>query len=173
MNSKPLNAKRVALNGILIAFTVIVLFFATVLPTSRLSLYALSSFFVSIVVVEFGIKNGCFFYIASSILALTVIPNKIGLLPYVIFFGAYGLVKFFIERLNKISIEYILKFVFFNISLLLGYFFAKQLFFQNINIKIPWWALVIALEIVFIIYDYVYTLFIQYYKTKIRKIIRM
>jgi len=173
LKNNSLTTKRVALSGILIALTVIVLFLATTLPTSRLSLYALSSFFISIVIIEYGIKNGWFFYLASLILTFIVIPNKIGLIPFVIFFGIYGLVKFYIERLNRIAVEYVLKVIFFNMSLVIGIFFVKEFFLESINIRIPLWAIIAVLEIVFVIYDYVYSLFIQYYKAKVRKIIGM
>ncbi|MGI6778322.1 MAG: hypothetical protein ACOX7R_10015 [Acetivibrionales bacterium] len=173
MNKDSKVVKRVALSGILLALTVIMLFLASTLPTSRLSFYALSSFFVSFIIIEFGAKYGFFFYFAALILALAVIPDKIGLIPFAIFFGIYGLVKFYIEKLNRIIVEYILKVVFFNICLAIGIIFIKEFFLGSISIKVPLWAIIAALEIAFIVYDCVYSLIIQYYKSRIRKSIGM
>lgn len=166
-------SKRISLNGILLALAVVSLFAATMLPTSRLSFYALSSFLISIVIIEFGIKTGWIFYISSCILTLIILPDKLGLLPYVFFFGIYGAIKFYIEKFENLIIEYILKMIFFNICMFLGLFFIKEFILSNIQIKFPIWIIIIALEVVFIIYDYVYTLFIQYYNLKLKRILKL
>jgi hypothetical protein len=166
-------SKKISLSGIMLAFVTVVLFAATTLPTSRLSLYALSSFLVSIIIIEFGVKSGWIFFIASSILTLIIIPDKLGLLPYAFFFGIYGIVKFHIEKLNNLIIEYFLKIVFFNICMFSGLFLIKEFLFSNLEIKFPIWVIIVAFEIIFIIYDYVYTLFIHYYNEKLKKILKI
>jgi len=173
MKSGLANTKRITLNGILIALTVVTLLFATVLPTSRLSLYALSSFYVSIVIVEYGIRNGWAFYFASGLLALIVIPDKIGLIPYAIFFGLYGIIKFYLEKISKIYVEYIVKLIYFNASLLITILLIREFFFSGIKVAFPWWTIVIALEIIFVLYDYVYTLFVRYYKNKLKRVLKI
>jgi hypothetical protein len=65
------------------------------------------------------------------------------------------------------------KIVFFNICMLSGLFLIKEFLFSNIEIKFPIWAIIVAFEIVFIIYDYVYTLFIHYYNEKLKKILKI
>jgi len=164
-----LKTKRVALNGILGAFAVICLVFAAVLPTNRISLYALSSFFVAVSIIESGVKSGWIFYAATSMLAFILVPNKLGIIPYVIFFGIYGIVKYYIEKLDKIVLEYVIKFVFFNICAGITALALRQLFSVDLTIALPWWAMAAALEIVFFLYDFVYTLFIRYYEEKLRK----
>lgn len=172
MNNNSIS-KKISLSGIMLALVVVILFAATTLPTSRLSLYTISSFFISILIIEFGVKAGWIFYISSCILTLIVLPDKLGLLPYIFFFGIYGMIKFYIERFNKLALEYILKIVFFNICLFSGLFFIKKFLFNGIEIKLPIWLMIIALEIIFIIYDYVYTLFIQYYNQKLKRILKI
>ncbi len=169
------SAKRIALSGILIALTVITLLFASVMPTGRLSLYALSSFFVSIIIVEYGVKWGWAFFAASSLAALAVIPVKIRTVPYIIFFGVYGIIKLYIEKLNNIVLEYILKLLYFNLCLAASVYLFKELFIQGAwtDLDFPWWIIVAGLEIIFLIYDYVYTLFIQYYRMRLKRIIKL
>lgn len=166
-------SKKISLNGIMLALIVVALFFATTLPTSRLSLYTISSFFVSIIIIEFGVKSGWIFFIASCILTLIVLPDKLGLLPYVFFFGIYGIIKFYIEKLNKLIIEYIFKIVFFNICMFSGLFLIKSFILSSVEIKFPLWIIVIALELIFIMYDYIFTLFIQYYNLKLKRILKL
>lgn len=160
---------KIALNGILGALAVISLFFATILPTNRLSFYALSSFFISIVIIENGIKYGWLFYMATALLAAVLVPDKLEIIPYVIFFGIYGIIKYHIEKINKLPVEYILKFAYFNLCLAAAILFIRQVFAESIKIALPWWLLIAAFEIVFLVYDVVYTMFISYYKNKLRK----
>jgi len=164
---------KMALSGILGALAVICLFLATVLPTSRLSFYALSSFFISIVIIETGTKAGWLFYIATSLLSVILVPNKLEIIPYVIFFGIYGIIKYHIEKINKLIVEYILKFTYFNLCMAAAVLFIRQVFIESIKIQLPWWLIIAAFEVVFLVYDLAYTMFIAYYKDKLRKRIRL
>lgn len=167
------NSKMLALSGILLALAVLLLFLATILPTNRLSLYALSSFFVSILVIEYGVKAAWLFYSASCLLGLIIVQNKPGLLPYVIFFGIYGIIKYYIEKINNIVIEYVIKIIYFNLCLAAAIFLVKELFLKEINVKLPWFIIIAAFELIFLVYDYVYTLFIKYYREKLKKLLKV
>lgn len=164
------NSKRLAVSGILLALTAVTLFVASIMPTSKLSLYALSSFFVSIIIMEFGIKAGWAFYVASCLLAFIAVRGSYtALIPFVLFFGVYGIIKHYIEKIRKLVIELFLKIVFFNITLAAGIIFVREFFFDPFKSRFPFWAVIIGLEIAFVVYDYVYSLFVQYYIDKIKK----
>lgn len=165
---KPFGTKNIALNGVLGALAVICLLLADVLPTSKISLYALSSFFVSVVITEGGIRAGWVFYAATALLGFIIVPDKISIVPYALFFGGYGIIKFYIEKLDRIVIEYILKLIFFNACAGIMLFAAGSLLDAGPVIAFSWWWLVIAGEIIFLVYDIVYTLFINYYRNKLR-----
>jgi hypothetical protein len=168
------NIKKITLSGLLLALTVIILFFAGVVPINKLALYTLSSFLVAVIVIEFGKKSAWIFYIASCLLSLILPMDKIVVIPYVIFFGTYGILKAYIEKIRKIIIEYILKLLYFNLCLYVGVAFLEKLFTGKLNnIKLPWWLIIIGVEIAFIIYDYIYTLFIQYYNEKLKRILKI
>lgn len=165
---RSLRTEIIALNGVLGALAVICLLLADVLPTSKISLYALSSFFVSIAIIEGGIRAGWIFYAATAILGSIIVPDKISIVPYALFFGVYGIIKFYIEKLNRIVIEYVLKVVFFNACAAIIILAAQSLFEAGLTSRFPWVALVIAGEIIFLVYDFVYTLFINYYRDRLR-----
>jgi len=167
------NTKKIALIGILGALTVISLLFAVILPTTKLSLYALSSFLISIIIIEYKTPAGWIFYITTNLLAYIVIPDKLGVLPYTAFFGLYGIIKYYSEKVNNVIFEYFLKSLFFNICLLLVLFLAKQYFPSITDLKYPVWTVILILQFVFILYDYVYTMLINYYKTKLRKLLKV
>jgi hypothetical protein len=168
-----LKTRSIALNGVLGALAVVCLLLADFLPTNTISLYALSSFFVSIAIVENGVRAGWIFYIATGLLSLIIVPDKMILIPYVLFFGMYGIVKFYIEKLRRIVIEYILKFIYFNACAAVIYAAAASLLAGLPVMKLSWWILIAAAEAVFFIYDIVYTMFINYYRTKIRAKLRL
>lgn len=173
MSESKSNARRIALNGILGALALISLFLAAVMPTSRLALYALSSFFISVAIIESGIKAGWLFYGSTALLGLILLPDKLAMAPYVIFFGFYGIAKYYIEKLGRLLPEYIIKFAYFNVSLAIAWFFIRQVFIVEIAIKLPWLVIVIGLEAVFLLYDLAYTLFIAYYRDKLKKILHI
>ena len=164
-----LKTKRTAMSGLLLALAIIFLYAESILPTARLSLYALSSFMVSIIIINYSAKVGWIFYIASCLLALIVIPDKIGIIPYVAFFGVYGIIKFYIEKLGKRLPEYLLKLLFYNLVLVLGLLFMREFLFESVKFSGSLWILAVLSEIVFLIYDYVYSLFIGFYTSRLSR----
>lgn len=159
--------KSITLSGILLAFTVICVFLAANLPTSKLSLYAVSSLFIGVIILEFGTKAGWAFYLASGILSAVLVP-RLEVIPFVIFFGLYGLIKLYTEHLHSRVAEYILKLVYFNICLALGLFFMKELILNSVKLSAPIYISAGLLEVVYLVYDYVYTLFIRFYVSKLK-----
>lgn len=160
--------KRITLSGILLAFTVISVFLAATLPTSKLSLYALSSLFMAVIIIEFGTRAGWAFYLASAILSVLLVP-RLEVIPFIVFFGVYGLIKLYIERIPGRVIEYVLKLIYFNICLALGLFFLKEIILGGINLTAPVYIIAAVLELVFLIYDYIYTLFIRFYGGRLKQ----
>lgn len=173
MGNGSFNTRRMALTGILGALAVVTVFLAAVMPTGRLSLYCLSSFYVSVVIMEYRTGSGWLFYVATSLLSLIVVPDKISVIPYLLFFGVYGIVKWYAERIRKLGIEIALKLLYFNVSVGICYILAKEVLFSDVSIPAQWWALIAILEAVFLIYDYVYTLFIKYYNDRLRRLLKI
>ncbi len=167
MNNNRTRAKRITLSGILLALTVICVFLAATLPTSRLSLYAVSSLFISVIIIEFGTKAGWAYYLASAILAALLVP-RLEVIPFMVFFGIYGLLKLYIERIHSRVAEYILKLLYFSICLVLGFVFIKEFILNSVNLTAPYYIVAAVLEIVFVLYDYIYTLFIRFYGNQLK-----
>ena len=86
-------AKTIAFGGLLLALCVVFMALGSVIETSTLFLLAASSFFVGIVVREFGLKMGAAFYIAAVLLGFITAPNKF----YVLTFAAMGIYIWGIE----------------------------------------------------------------------------
>jgi Zn-dependent protease with chaperone function len=93
-------------------------------------------------------------------------------LPYAVFFGIYGIVKFYIEKIGKTIPEYLLKLVFFNVIMAASIFFIKNFISVMITTKLALWAIIPIAEAVFLLYDYVYTRIIAYYINRVRRMLK-
>lgn len=164
-------AKRLALSGILAAGSLLTLFLATILPTNRLFFYGLSSVFCALVIIEHGVRAGTIFYLGTSLLALMLIPNKLRLIPYILILGHYPIWKTYIERINHTVKELLLKLLVLNLGTLAAYYGFTALFFKNITLPIDLGLAYLLLQLVFIIYDYAFTLIISFYLKTIKPMI--
>lgn len=154
-----LKSNNVAYLGVLLGLNQLFIILSSVIETNTIILMAAAALIVGVVVVEFGGKAGIIFYIASCISGFFLTFNKIEIITYICFFGIYSIIKHYIETkiFNK-YISYAVKIASFNISIILMYFTAKLF----INLPIRWW-MIIAAQVLFIIYDYAYTIFINQY----------
>lgn len=159
-----LKSKKMAYLGVLLGLNQLFIILSSVIETNTLLLMMAASLLVGVVIIEFGSKSGITFYAASCILGFFLTFNKVEIFTYIIFFGLYSIVKHLVEYRthNKVT-EYVIKFIFFNISLIVLYFVVRMF----ITLKIVWW-MVIGAEFLFLIYDYAFTVFINYYMDKIR-----
>ncbi|MDO5517501.1 MAG: hypothetical protein Q4F66_08090 [Clostridium sp.] len=161
-----MKAKQIAESGILIALTLVVLYAASILPVSKLTVLTIASCFIPIAIIRTSLKNTILVYAASSILSLFLIPINTAL-AYVLFFGIYGLIKYYIEKARNLTIEICLKLISFNILLTVIYFTAKSVLV--IPSKFPIWFIIIGAQGVFLIYDYALSLIINYFYDRFHK----
>ncbi|MGL5648146.1 MAG: hypothetical protein ACRDDY_09865 [Clostridium sp.] len=161
-------ASYITTGGILIALTLVVLYFAQLIQINTLVLLTISSLFVPVALIKCNIKTAWTVYIGSSILSLLLINIGISLM-YTIFFGLYGIIKYLAEKKRHHKpTEILIKFIFFNISMIV-YYFIYITILGPINTKFPMYVFLIVGEFVFFIYDYGLTLLIAFYMQKIHK----
>ncbi|MGN1033606.1 MAG: hypothetical protein ACI4PU_09050 [Intestinibacter sp.] len=159
-------SKKISYSGILLAVDIILFVMLNVFQTNTLFLLGLASLPIAIIIMNWGPKTGAIFYIASVILGFMVINNKAHWIIYVFTFGIYGLVKYLIEQDRPIYVEYILKLVYANVALAIVYFIVKQFVYVPKQ-----WYFILLFEVIFLVYDYAYSLFIDYYNQKLKSII--
>lgn len=171
-NSRFQNTKKIALAGILTALGSIALILENIAPTGKLGFYVFSGFLLSVVIMECGLSYGWISYVAVSLVALIAVPEKTAVIPYVLFFGIYSIIKSCIERLNKILIELVLKFAFFNISLFFMWNIAILFIPNNIFDNIPLVVVIILLQLVFFVFDWIFSLWTKFYLERLSPKIR-
>ncbi len=163
--------QNIAIGGICLAGSVLSLYFASIIPSAELTLYAVSSLFVAIMILEGGMKSGWLMYIATVLLALILIPNKLAIVPYGFFFGLYGIIKYYAEKIHYPALQVACKVAVFLVVFGVGFFFFKDIFFGNIQIPdFPWAALALAGVVFLLLYDFIFSMLIQLYRRRIRRI---
>lgn len=160
------NSNSITRGGIYTAVSVILVYLSSVLPTSKLTILTAASAIIPLSILTIKVKNTIVVYAATSLLCL-VLGLRAAALAYILFFGLYGIVKYYIERLRNLPIEILLKLIFFNISFAAVFLLAKVFFSNIINIKTSIYFIIVALQIVFLIYDYALTIIISYIRKKI------
>jgi hypothetical protein len=160
-----MKSNNIAKGGIFAALSLILLYFSSIFPTNRLFILGIASAIIPISIIMTGIKNTIVVYSAISILGLFIIPSKLIIISYILIFGSYGFMKYYIERLRSIILEIILKLLYFNInSAIIISIYNSVLKVPNINM----YLLIISLQFCFIVYDYTLTAFISYANKKIQ-----
>ena len=147
-------SRKVAYGGILLALNCI------------LFLLGLASLPISIVIMEWGPKAGIVFYIGSVLLSFIIMAQKAQWILYIFTFGIYGLIKYIIERGRSFGEEYIVKLLAANILIIITYIILKPFVYIPVNI-----ITVVVFEISFIVYDFVYSRFIDFYNDKLRRLV--
>lgn len=159
-------SRKIAYGGILLAINSILLLLVNVIPINTLFLLGLASLPIAIVIMEWGPKAGVIFYIGSVLLSFMLMANKSQWILYIFTFGIYGLVKYIIEQDRSFIQEYIMKLICANILIVITYFILKPFVYIPVNI-----ITIAIFEVAFIIYDFVYSSFIDYYNDKLRKLV--
>ena len=163
MNRQRQLTKEIALGGLLLALSLVTLLLASFVPGIELTLYAMSSLYVAILIINTSPKTGFIFYAASLLLSLLLLPNKLILIPYGFFFGLYGIAKFYIEKLRKQWLEIAFKLLFFNLSWGTAYLIFGNLFLGTISLPdLAYGFIYFGAQVFFLLYDAIYTLMVAY-----------
>lgn len=166
---KDARVSKLALSGIFLAITEVFLLGASIVPGIEMSMLAVATAVSSFLIIETGIKNGVVFYIAATLLGLVILPNKIAIIPYAMFFGLYPVVKYFAEKLKTAPMQLTVKLSYFAVVLAVAFFLLFDIFFGNISLPewIPVYAIIPVSLIIFLIFDAALTAIINIYFKRI------
>ena len=123
------NTSLTALGGIVTALSVFFMFLSSLLPFMTYVVPAFAGLLLIVTVREVEMKWSVYIYIAVSALSLLVIADKEAAVMYAFFFGYYPILFDFLNSKVKVTLfKTVLKFVIFNISVILGYLFIVFVF---------------------------------------------
>ena len=168
---------KIAMGGICLALAVIFMFGATIVPGVELTLFAISSLFTAVMILETGkqdsthagVGGALLVFAGASILGFILIPNKLALIPYVAMFGYYPILKFYIEKVNSGIIQVVLKVIYFAAATCLALLCFKTVIAQSIHMPdYPVAVLIIAGTLLLLLYDFVLSFLIDWYMRRFK-----
>lgn len=169
---------KVALGGVISSLCLLSMFLTSVAPFLYLTLPMIAGALITIIVVEVNMSWAFLTYIAVSLLSVFVTPNKEAAIIFILFFGHYPILKQKIEKISIKLIKLALKFLIFNVCIVIDYQITLRLLgiddfaddfamFGKFGIYILWFLS----NIIFIIYDNALSgcieMYIRYLKPKI------
>ena len=154
-------ARTLAFGGLLLALSVVFMALGSIIETSTLFLLAAASFFVGIVVREFGLRAGAAFYIAAVLLGFITAPNKFYVLTFAAMgFYIWGIEAAWLERhpqyRNRRVIFWIFKYVIFNIVYIPIVILFRDLLFARAVSDVMMAGVLIGGQVGLFIYDKAY-----------------
>lgn len=158
-----LDAKKTAFAGVMLALTEVCIALGSVIETNTLFLLAAASFFVGIMIQEFGLKSGTAFLMAGVLLGILLSPNKL----YVVSYGFMGFYILMTEviwhflgrasgRIRSRSFFWFMKYLIFNVLYIPGLFLFQNLLIEKTVSESMMGMFIVAGQIVLFIFDKTY-----------------
>ena len=173
------NTSKITLCAVCAAL-VAVFMLTSYFPYLTYAIPALAGLFVMVPLIEIGASFGVATYAVSAVLVMLFGEIEASLL-YVFLFGYYPVLKAVIERVRHIALEWVIKFVCFNVAVITAYFVSSRVFavsFEDLGILGQYGTVIFLLlcNIVFVLYDIAISRVSVFYMArlhpKIRKIIK-
>ncbi|MBE6827364.1 MAG: hypothetical protein E7514_01955 [Ruminococcaceae bacterium] len=167
MNNSKKSAKT-ALGGVIAALSVVLMFMTSVIPTLTYALPAAAGVLLSIIVIEIDKKWAFAVYAAVSLLSVLLVADKEAAVMYIMFFGYYPILKAVFEKHFSVPVSWVLKFIDFNISMILAFLISVYVFkipFDEMEKYGPIAAFILlgVGNIVFLLYDFALSNLIKLY----------
>ena len=171
---------RVALGGIVSALCLVTMFLAGVIPALYLLLPGIAGILLMIISVEVNTGWAFLTYLAVGLLAMFVTFDKEAALIFIMFFGHYPILRFYIQKIPLGLIRLIVKLLIFNICIIAYFYVTVYIFglqdileeFDEIG-KYGAYIMLGVSNIVFLIYDFdlefLYKVYLKRILPKFRK----
>ena len=177
MRDNKFRSFKAAFGGIIAALSIVLMFSTGLIPTLTYAIPAICGAFLMAVVIEISPAFASAIYVAVSILSLLVVADKEAAVMYAAFFGYYPIIKSFIERKTGKIASWVIKYIIFNIAMVVSYFIVAKVFmisFDDIDFLGKWAlpGLLFVGNIVFVLYDIALTRVVTAYLIRWQKYIK-
>ncbi len=151
------NTNKVTLSALMAALAV-VLMLTAYFPYLTYAIPAFAGLTIMVVLIETNAKWAFSAYLTSAVITF-LLCEKEAMLMYVFLFGFYPILKSLIEKINKPLIEWPIKFIILNASVIFVYSVMAKLFGISMTDmgdfgKYTVYILLIVANAVFIVYDF-------------------
>lgn len=161
MRDQNLLNSNITRGAVFTTLSLIVLYLSSLIYINTIFFLLAASSLIPLCLLTTNLTTTLLVYVSTSFLSIFFVPNKQVAIFYICLFGIYGIVKYFIEKLNSTIIELLLKIIYFNLAALLMIYLVKMFLFKDI-LTIPIYFFSIGLSIAGFVFDYVLTRFINY-----------
>lgn len=166
-------SSKTAVSAMTAALSVIIMML-TVIPVLTYTSPAFAGILLMLIVIEIDKKWAFGVYAAVGILGLLLATDKEASVMYIVFFGYYPIIKAILESKLSRILEYAVKFLIFNASMVASYFVLIKVFgmpMDDMNELGKYGPLILLGmgNIVFILYDISLTKLVILYRIKWQK----
>ncbi len=171
------NSGKIALGGLISALCLVCMFLTGLIPFATIALPAIAGVLLIVVVIELGKRWALLVYAAVSLLSILLTADMEAKLLFILFFGYYPILKAVVEKMSNRLLQWTCKLAVFNAAAIGAYLLAVFVFslpvqLELFGVSIPL-VLLLAGNVVFVIYDYAVTaltsVYVLQFQSKIHK----
>lgn len=166
------NSKVIAYSGVATALSVVMLFLGSIFWVLGYTMPLVASLVMIILLDSISQKSALLTFVSTSVISFILLNDKECVLLYVLFFGYYPLIRDKINDIKPKSLSYLLKFVTFNAAMVLTQILCVYVFGIPFDDMLGKWGIVafaLCLNLVFAVFDKLYTLLLKLYRIKLKK----
>lgn len=166
------NSKIIAYSGVATALSVVMLFLGSIFWVLGYTMPLVASLVMIILLDSISQKSALLTFISTSIISFILLNDKECVLLYILFFGYYPLIRDKINDIKPKFLSYLLKFITFNAAMVLTQVLCVYVFGIPFDDMLGKWGIVVfvlCLNLVFVVFDKLYTLLLKLYRIKLKK----
>lgn len=166
------NSKVIAYSGVATALSVVMLFLGSIFWVLGYTMPLVASLVMIILLDSISQKSALLTFVSTSVISFILLNDKECVLLYVLFFGYYPLIRDKINEIKPKFLSYLLKFVSFNAAMVLTQILCVYVFGIPFDDMLGKWGIVVfvlCLNLVFVVFDKLYTLLLRLYRIKLKK----
>ena len=162
-----MKTRDISISGLFTALGIVLLYLGCLVPEMDMAASAAAGIVPVFVLMTASPAGGFMNYIATSVLALIILPSKTICIEYVFVFGIYPLIKLYIEKLKCIPLRALLKALISNVIILVCIEFFTELFLAPEFMTVKWKLIAaLVLNACFWIYDFGMTKILYFCQSK-------
>lgn len=166
------NSKVIAYSGVATALSVVMLFLGSIFWVLGYTMPLVASLVMIILLDSISQKSALLTFISTSIISFILLNDKECVLLYILFFGYYPLIRDKINDIKPKFLSYLLKFITFNAAMVLTQVLCVYVFGIPFDDMLGKWGIVLfvlCLNLIFVVFDKLYTLLLKLYRIKLKK----
>ena len=166
------SSKVIAYSGVATALSVVMLFLGSIVWVLGYTMPLVASLIMIVLLESVSKKSALLTFVSTSVISFILLNDKECVLLYVLFFGYYPLIRDKINDIKPKILSYLIKFVSFNAAMVLTQILCVYVFGIPFGDMFGKWGIVVfalCLNLVFVVFDKLYTLLLRLYRIKLKK----